>query len=293
MENFIGKIVNGDCREVMKTMEEGCVDLIVTSPPYGVGIDYDVHDDDMLIEEYLKFTEEWMTEAYRVLKDDGRIAINIPYEINRQAKGGRVFMVSEIWQIMKKIGYKFFGVVDLEEESPHRSRTTAWGSWMSPSAPYIYNPKECVVLAYKKKHIKTVKGKPEWESWVEQVADEKTDGLFKNKTMYSEVDKREFIDLVFGQWKYFADTKSMTKATFSMDIPTKAIKILTYKNDVILDPFAGSGTSLVAAETLDRRWIGIELSPNYAEVAKKRVNVFVESRRQQVIDFEKTQTLTS
>ena len=292
MEDFIGKIVNGDCREVMKTMEEGCVDLIVTSPPYGVGIDYDVHDDDMLIEEYLKFTEEWMSEAYRVLKDDGRIAINIPYEINRQAKGGRVFMVSEVWQIMKKIGYKFFGVVDLEEESPHRSRTTAWGSWMSPSAPYIYNPKECVVLAYKKKHVKTVKGKPEWEGEYTQVPDPKNPALFKNKTVYHDEHKREFIDLVFGQWKYFADTKSMTKATFSMDIPTKAIKILTYKNDVVLDPFAGSGTSMVAAETLDRRWIGIELSPNYAEVARKRVNVFVEGRRQQVIDFEKIETLT-
>jgi site-specific DNA-methyltransferase (adenine-specific) len=111
--------------------------------------------------------------------------------------------------------------------------------------------------------------------------------------IYTEQQKREFIDLVFGQWNYFADTKSMTKATFSMDIPTKAIKILTYKNDIVLDPFAGSGTSLVAAETLDRRWIGIELSPNYSEVAKKRVNVFVEGRRQQVIDFEKTETLTS
>jgi site-specific DNA-methyltransferase (adenine-specific) len=290
MENFIGKVVNGDCREVMKTMEEGCVDLIVTSPPYGVGIDYDVHDDDMLIEEYLKFTEEWMSEAFRVLKDDGRIAINIPYEINRQAKGGRVFMVSEVWQIMKKIGYKFFGVVDLEEESPHRSRTTAWGSWMSPSAPYIYNPKECVILAYKKKHIKIVKGVPEWVGEMGEVEDK--NGVMKNKMMYTETQKREFIDLVFGQWNYFADTKSMTKATFSMDIPTKAIKILTYKNDVVLDPFVGSGTSLVAAETLDRRWIGIELSPNYAEVAKKRVNVFVEGRRQQVINFEETTTLT-
>jgi site-specific DNA-methyltransferase (adenine-specific) len=290
MENFIGKVVNGDCREVMKTMEEGCVDLIVTSPPYGVGIAYDVHDDDMLIEEYLKFTEEWMTEAFRVLKDDGRIAINIPYEINRQAKGGRVFMVSEVWQIMKKIGYKFFGVVDLEEESPHRSRTTAWGSWMSPSAPYIYNPKECVILAYKKKHIKIVKGVPEWVGEMGEVEDK--NGVMKNKMMYTDTQKRDFIDLVFGQWHYFADTKSMTKATFSMDIPTKAIKILTYKNDIVLDPFAGSGTSLVAAETLDRRWIGIELSPNYSEVAKKRVNVFVEGRRQQVIDFEKTQTLT-
>ena len=291
MENFIGKVINGDCREVMRTMEEGCIDLIVTSPPYGVGIEYDVHDDDMLVEEYLKFTEEWMSEAFRVLKDDGRIAINIPYEVNRQAKGGRVFIVSEIWQIMKKIGYKFFGIIDLEEESPHRSRTTAWGSWMSPSAPYIYNPKECVVLAYKKKHIKTIKGVPEWVGEMGEVEDK--NGVMKNKMIYTEQQKREFIDLVFGQWNYFADTKSMTKATFSMDIPTKAIKILTYKNDIVMDPFAGSGTSLVAAETLDRRWIGIELSPNYAEVAKKRVNVFVDGRRQQVIDFEKTETLTS
>jgi site-specific DNA-methyltransferase (adenine-specific) len=245
----------------------------------------------MLVEEYLKFTEEWMSDAFRVLKDDGRIAINIPYEVNRQAKGGRVFIVSEIWQIMKKIGYKFFGIIDLEEESPHRSRTTAWGSWMSPSAPYIYNPKECVVLAYKKKHIKTIKGVPEWVGEMGEVEDK--NGIMKNKMMYTDIQKREFIDLVFGQWNYFADTKSMTKATFSMDIPTKAIKILTYKNDIVLDPFAGSGTSLVAAETLDRRWIGIELSPNYSEVAKKRVNVFVEGRRQQVIDFEKTETLTS
>ena len=290
MENFIGKVVNGDCREVMKTMEEGCIDLIVTSPPYGVGIEYDVHDDDMFVEDYLKFTEEWMTEAFRVLKDDGRIAINIPYETNRQAKGGRVFMVSEVWQIMKKIGYKFFGVVDLEEESPHRSRTTAWGSWMSPSAPYIYNPKECVILAYKKKHIKIVKGVPEWVGEMGEVEDK--NGVMKNKMMYTDTQKRDFIDLVFGQWHYFADTKSMTKATFSMDIPTKAIKILTYKNDIVLDPFAGSGTSLVAAETLGRRWIGVELSPNYSEVAKKRVNVFVEGRRQQVLDFEETKTLT-
>jgi site-specific DNA-methyltransferase (adenine-specific) len=290
MENFIGKVVNGDCREVMKTMEEGCIDLIVTSPPYGVGIEYDVHDDDMFVEDYLKFTEEWMTEAFRVLKDDGRIAINIPYETNRQAKGGRIFMVSEVWQIMKKIGYKFFGVVDLEEESPHRSRTTAWGSWMSPSAPYIYNPKECVILAYKKKHIKIVKGVPEWVGEMGEVEDK--NGVMKNKMMYTDTQKRDFIDLVFGQWHYFADTKSMTKATFSMDIPTKAIKILTYKNDIVLDPFAGSGTSLVAAETLGRRWIGVELSPNYSEIAKKRVNVFVEGRRQQVINFEETTTLT-
>ena len=273
-------------------MPEKSVDLIVTSPPYGVGIDYDIFEDDIDFDQYKVFSNNWLREVYRILKDDGRIALNIPYEINRQTKGGRIYFSAEVWAVMRKIGFGFFGIIDLEETSPHRSKTTAWGSWMSPSAPYIYNPKECVILAYKKKHVKTVKGKPEWESWTEQVPDEKTEGMFKNKTMYTPEDKREFIDLVFGQWHYFADTKSMTKATFSMDIPTKAIKILTYKNDIVLDPFAGSGTSLVAAETLGRRWIGVELSPNYSEVAKKRVNVFVEGRRQQVLDFEETKTLT-
>ena len=288
LEKVINTVINGECIEVMKTLPEGSVDLIVTSPPYGVGIDYDVHDDDMVWEEYVKFTYSWMEQAFRVLKDDGRIALNIPYEINRQSKGGRIFMVSEIWQIMKKIGYKFYGVVDLEEESPHRSRTTAWGSWMSPSAPYIYNPKECVILAYKKNHIKKIKGEPEWVGELGEKEDK--NGVMKPKTIYTEEQKREFIDLVFGQWKYFADTRSLTKATFSMDIPTKAIKILTYKNDVVLDPFAGSGTSMVAAETLNRRWIGIELSPNYAKVANERVGFFVQQKRQQVIDFKKTES---
>jgi site-specific DNA-methyltransferase (adenine-specific) len=267
-----GKIINGDCSEVMKTFPESSIDLIVTSCPYGVGIAYDVHNDDVIFDEYLEFSENWLTQAFRVLKDDGRIALNIPYEINRQDKGGRIFFVSEIYQLMKKIGFKFFGIVDLEEDSPHRSKTTAWGSWMSPSSPYIYNPKECVILAYKNKHIKKVKGEPQWKGVPTQI--EQEDGTFKTKVVYQDEDKKEFMELVFGQWKYLNDSRPMTKATFSMDIPTKAIKILSYKNDVILDPFCGSGTSLVAAEILGRQWIGIELSPNYCQVAETRVNYF-------------------
>ena len=284
LEDIIGTIINGDCIDVMADMPINSIDLIVTSCPYGVGINYDVHNDDVYFDEYLKFTKQWLTEAYLLLKDDGRIALNLPYEINRQDKGGRIFFCSEVYQVMKRIGYKFFGIVDLEEDSPHRSKTTAWGSWMSPSSPYIYNPKECVILAYKHKHIKTVKGEPQWTGVVTEIPQE--DGTTKKKVVYDDMDKKEFMELVFGQWKYFADTKSLTKATFSMDIPTRAIKILSYKNDIVLDPFNGSGTSCVAAEILDRRWIGIELSPDYCEISRKRIQAFVDEKRQNKLVFE-------
>ena len=277
------KIINGDCVEEMGKLPESSVDLVVTSPPYNVGIDYDTHDDNQSMEDYWKFTENWLTQVFRILKNDGRIAINIPYEVNVQDRGGRVLFMSEFWYVMKKVGFKFYGLVDLDENSPHRSKTTAWGSWMSPSSPYIYNPKECVILAYKKDRIKKVKGEPQWIGEVIDV--EQEDGTVKKKTIYQEEDKKEFMSLVYGQWEYFADTKQQTKATFSMDIPMKAIKILTYKNDIVMDPFTGSGTSLVAAETLGRRWIGIELSSNYVEVARKRVQHFVDLKKQGVLNF--------
>ena len=283
IEDYVGKVINGDCIEVMAKMPESSVDLIVTSPPYGVGIAYDCFNDDIEFEQYKLFSASWLREAYRVLKDDGRIAMNIPYEINRQDKGGRILMVSELWQVMKSIGYKFYGIVDLEEDSPHRSKTTAWGSWMSPSAPYIYNPKECVLLAYKKTHIKKIKGEPEWVGEVMDV--EQEDGTTKKKTVYHEEHKKEFMELVYGQWDYFADTKQMTKATFSMDIPMKAIKILTYRNDIVLDPFTGSGTSICAAEIGGRRWIGIELSENYSKVARDRVQHFIDKKKQTKLDL--------
>jgi len=280
IENYINKVITGDCVEVMKDMPEGWVDLVVTSPPYSVGISYDVYDDNTTINQYLEFSEKWLSETYRILKDDGRICVNVPYEINLKERGGRIFIVSEIWNVMKKIGYNWFGIIDLEEDSPHRSKTTAWGSWMSPSQPYLYNPKECIIIAYKNSPKKIQKGEPQWKG-VPTLTEEG-----KTKMVYKDEDKKDFMELVFGQWKYLNDSRPMTKATFSMDIPTKAIKILSYKNDIILDPFNGSGTSCVAAEINDRRWVGIELSENYSNIARERIQGFVNQKKQQKLQFE-------
>ena len=135
-----------------------------------------------------------------------------------------------------------------------------------------------------KNHIKKVKGQPQWKGVPTQI--EQEDGTFKTKVVYQDEDKKEFMELVFGQWKYLNDSRPMTKATFSMDIPLKAIKILTYKNDVVLDPFCGSGTSIVASEISGRRWIGIELSENYCKVAKQRVQHFIDRSKQTELEFK-------
>ena len=279
-----GKIINGDCIEVMKTFPEGSIDLLVTSPPYNVNITYDVHKDDLPMDEYYEWSKDWLREAFRVLKDDGRIAVNVPNELNVQERGGRILFVAEFWMMMKEVGFKFSGLVDLTENSPHRVRQTAWGSWMSASAPYVYNPKECVIIAYKKSSKKLTKGVSQWLGTPTEVTNE--DGKVRTKMVYQDEDKKEFMNLVFGRWEYFADTRSLTKATFSMDIPSKAIKILSYKNDIVLDPFMGSGTSAFAAELLDRRWIGIELSPDYTEIARKRVQVLIDERKQTKLELK-------
>jgi site-specific DNA-methyltransferase (adenine-specific) len=146
---------------------------------------------------------------------------------------------------------------------------------MSPSGPYIYNPKECVILAYKDSRTKQSKGTPEWDGQVVDVID-KT-GKSRKKTIHSEKDKKEFMELVFGRWKYRADKQTLTKATFSLDIPLKAIKILTYKEDVILDPFMGSGTTALAAEMLERNWVGFEKSSKYCKTARKRIREHIDS----------------
>ena len=238
----MNEIICGDCIEVMKEMPDNYIDLTVTSPPYNCGIDYDIYRDDLEYSDYLNFTRNWLMGVFRVLKDTGRIALNIPYEVNLHERGGRIFLLSDYWQIMKDIGFRWAGLIDLVETQAQRVKYTAWGSYLSASAPYIYNPKECLIIAYKNEWKK---GKGE-----------------------SSLTKEEFIEYVSGMWNYRAETKGLTKANFSLDIPMKAIKILSFIDDIVIDPFVGSGTTIEACKILKRRYIGIDISKRYCQIAR-------------------------
>lgn len=247
----LNHIYNQECVEGMREhLPDNSVDCVITSPPYNVGIDYDSWNDSMPWDEYQSFMRLWLSEAYRVLKKDGRIALNILYEMNILERGGRIFLVSEYHRIMQEIGFKFAGLVDLQEKQPHRVKLTAWGSWLSPSAPYIYNPKECIIIAYK-------------DVW-------KKEGL--GISYFNEKNKQEFQDLVYGVWKYDAETRGLTMANFSYDIPLQALKILTFEGDIVLDPFMGSGTTAEACIRLNRKYIGFEISKRYCEAMQCRTN---------------------
>jgi len=253
-------LLNCDVLEGFKTLQNNSVDLIVTSPPYNVGIDYDSWNDLMSKEEYFIWVDKWLKECYRVLKSDGRIAINIPFEVNMKQSNERVFIAGEYGMHMVTCGFKWFGMARLQEDSAQITKLTAWGSYLSPSCPYIHNPEECILMAYKESPKKLTKGE-------------------------TDLTKKEFIEFASGMWKYRAETKGLTKANFSLDIPMKAIKILSWKGETVLDPFTGSGTTGVAAIKLNRKFIGFEISPNYYKIALDRIQYVIDKKNCALTDM--------
>ena len=132
-------------------VKNGEIDLIVTSPPYNVDIKYNSHDDQISYENYLEFSRKWLTQCFHWLKDDGRLCLNIPLDKN---KGGQQSVGADLTTIAKKIGFKYHSTIIWNEGNI--SRRTAWGSWLSASAPYVIAPVELIVVLYKKEWKKII-----------------------------------------------------------------------------------------------------------------------------------------
>jgi site-specific DNA-methyltransferase (adenine-specific) len=225
-------------------IKEGTVDLIVTSPPYNVGIKYDSHDDKMTYEHYLSFTKEWLSKCYRLIKEDGRFCLNIPLDKN---KGGQQSVCADITTIAKQVGWKYHSTVIWNEQNI--SRRTAWGSWLSASAPYVIAPVEVIVILYK-------------ERW------KKISGSRK-----SDITKKEFVEWTNGVWNFMGESKKRVghPAPFPVELPRRCIKLFSFIGDTVLDPFLGSGSTLIACVLTNRKGVGVEIDKNYCEVAKQRL----------------------
>ena len=236
-------LLNGDVLD--KTyFDKELFDLIITSPPYNVDIKYNSHKDDLTYEEYLNFSEKWMSNCFYWTKSQGRFCLNIPLDKN---KGGQKSVGADLTTLAQNIGWKYHSTIIWNEGNI--SRRTAWGSWLSATAPYVIAPVELIVVFYK----------DEWK---------KTNG-----SKVSDITKKEFMEWTNGLWTFNGESKKRIghPAPFPLELPYRCIKLFSFIDDIIFDPFAGSGTTLIAANNTNRYSVGLEIDLKYCGLAKQRI----------------------
>lgn len=220
------------------------IDLIVTSPPYNVGIDYNSNTDTMTYSDYIEFSRKWLQNCYDWSNDQARLCLNIPLDKN---KGGNNSVGADLTRVAQLCGWQYKSTIIWNEGNI--SRRTAWGSWKSASAPVVIAPVELIVVLYK-------------GSW------KKTRGTRK-----SDITRDEFMAWTNGVWTFNGESKKRIghPAPFPKELPYRCIKMFSYEQDIVFDPFAGSGTTLIVAEKLNRKGVGVEIDATYCELAKTRI----------------------
>lgn len=225
----------------MTEVPDNSIHLMVTSPPYNVGKEY---DDDMTEKEYRDLLRSVWAETYRVLVHGGRACINV-------ANVGRkpyIPLSALITQDMLDIGFLMRGQI-IWNKGASAGVSCAWGSWCSPSNPVLRDVHEYILVFCK-------------ESFGRPVPD-------GDATINSE----DFTEWTKSVWTFPAESAKRVQhpAPYPVELPWRCIHLYTYLDDVVLDPFMGSGTTAVAAERAGRRWIGYDISESYIEVATQRI----------------------
>ena len=241
------------CDDIITTkrIPEGLIDLTITSPPYNMDKNYNgvggVYNDSVSWGDYMCFTSTWLEKVYNLSAEDGRLCLNIPLDNN---VGGQKSAYADIVETAKRVGWKYHTTIVWHGGNIHKR--TAWGSFCSPSAPWVYAPVEMIVVMYK------------GDTWKKRVR--KTKGVI-------DITKEEFIAWTNGMWDFKPASAKRTghPAPFNIELPTRCMKLFSYVGDMILDPFNGSGTTMVACGNNRRRGIGVDTNPDYCKLAQKRI----------------------
>jgi len=230
----------------MHELPDNSVHLMVTSPPYNVGKDY---DEDMSVEEYRRFLREVWEETYRVLVHGGRVCINVANVGRRPYLPLSALITAD----MTDVGFLMRGQIIWNKQASAGS-SCAWGSWRSPSNPVLRDVHEYILVFCKGDFARR---KPECGH--------------KEAT----ISRDSFLEWTKSVWEFPAESAKRVKhpAPFPVELPARCIQLYTYSNDVVLDPFMGSGTTAVAAQEAGRSWVGYEVSQEYIDVARARLGL--------------------
>lgn len=248
MNNQTVRLLQGDCLELMKTIPDGSVDLIITSPPYYNAREYSQYSS---YQEYLKT----MVDIFSVVKDKMNsgsfLCINVSPVIqareSRNEKSKRYAIPQNLTTELEKVVLEFIDeIIWVKPEGAVKNRG---GGFFRSRKPKAYKP-NCVtesILIFQRSDSGII------------------DKHLKNEDLVADGYERSNV------WLMNPETKSKHSAPFPVELPDKLIRYYSYSNQIVLDPFMGSGTTGVACINTDRKFIGIELDETYFNIAKERI----------------------
>ena len=248
-DEFCDKIVCADSAEFLRRLPDNCVDLIFTSPPYNFGLDYAGANggagDDRRWRDYFAALFVVLKECVRVAKFGGRVVVNVQPLFSDYVPSHHV-----IGNFMLRRGMIWKGEI-LWEKNNYNCKYTSWGSWKSPSSPYL---------------------KYSWE-FVEVFC--KGDIKKAGRAADADITADEFKKWVYGKWS-IAPERGMRErfghgAMFPEELARRVLRLFSFRGDSVLDPFNGAGTTTLVAKKTGRRFLGVDISPEYCATAERRL----------------------
>ena len=244
-KQFLNKIILGNAED-MSVIPDNSLHLMITSPPYNVSKEY---DQDLSLKEYLKLLTNVFKETYRVLVNGGRACINV-------ANLGRkpyIPLSDYVSKIMIDLGFNMRGEI-IWNKAASASPSTAWGSWKSASNPTLRDVHE-YILIFSKGDYKRERTKEEKES------------------RQNTISKEDFMEWTKSIWTFNAESAKRIghPAPFPTELPHRLIQLFSFTNDIILDPFMGSGTTAIASLDSNRNFIGFDNDQEYITLAEERI----------------------
>ena len=226
----------------MDALPDCSVHLMVTSPPYNVGKDY---DDDLTLDEYRDFLRRVMREVYRALVPGGRVCFNLANLGRRPYLPLHRYIIADL----ESLGLLMRGEI-IWDKAASSAGSTAWGSWQSPANPTLRDVHEYILVFSKDTYRRPpIAGRQ------------------------PTISRDDFLTLTRSVWQFPAESARRIghPAPFPVELPRRCIELYTYADEVVLDPFMGSGTTAVAALQTGRRFVGYEISDEYREIALGRL----------------------